>query len=89
MSNVTKHNPFGLAPGDAVSFRGWGGEVRLIDTRQRGVVVRLNRSGYPVVLIEKHTEEAGSRTLTDRYGCARPIASDGQWSGSIDGYTGV
>lgn len=63
-------NPNNLAPGDQVFFTGWGGEVRLMDTNERGTVVRINRSGHPVILIEKHSHEWKPRTLTDRYGCA-------------------
>jgi hypothetical protein len=82
-------NPWNLTPGDAVAFTGWGGEVRLIDVHQRGVVVRLNRSGFPVILIEKHTQETGTRTLTDRYGVARAIGEDGKLKGTVPGYTGI
>ena len=63
-------NPRGLKVGDRIRFTGWGGEVRLLDTGERGVVQRLNRNGHPVILIENHSHEAGSRTLTDRYGSA-------------------
>ena len=63
-------NPHGLAPGDRVAFTGWGGEVRLMDAAEMGVVTRINRSGHPVILIERHSHEWKPRTLTDRYGCA-------------------
>ena len=63
-------NPQNLAVGDAVAFTGWGGEVRLMDADEHGVVVRFNRNGFPVILIERHSEEWEPRTLTDRYGCA-------------------
>ena len=63
-------NPHSLEVGDTVRFTGWGGEVRLLDTQEIGVVTRINRSGHPVILIEKHSHESKPRTLTDRYGCA-------------------
>jgi hypothetical protein len=67
-------NPHSLKAGDSVAFTGWGGEVRLIDASERGVVLRLNRSGFPVIFIERHSEEVGTRTLTDRFGCAVRIS---------------
>lgn len=78
-------NPNGLQPGDRVHFNGWGGEVRLIDEEERGVVVRLNRNGHPVILIEKHSHETQPRTLTDRYGCARKTKEENSDGAKVSG----
>lgn len=78
-TNLFPINPAGLAVGDRVWFRCYGGEVTLEMSSEHGTVTRLNRTGHPVIEVILHSEP---RIITDRHGAAwrigeRPPLPDG------------
>jgi hypothetical protein len=80
-------NPTNLRPGDRVGFCGYAGEVAIKDMREVGEVVRMNRTGHPVIRIARHSDTGLPKVLTDRYGCARLIDANRRWlTDPIDGH---
>lgn len=85
---MTTANPHNLAVGDPVEVRGaYGGEVTkyLSDNALTAEVVRINRSGFPVVAITlKAHDSRGVVTVTDRLGVATPV--DAPASATFDAF---
>ena len=75
-NTMTTANPHNLAVGDSVEVRHcYGGEVTryLSDNALTAEVVRINRSGFPVVAITLMAHDSrGVVTVTDRHGVATP-----------------